>query len=172
MIHRKPREKWKVTLVDTGQHTGTAGRLKKIQQYLRGQPFLLTYGDGVANVNITALIQHHKAAEKKATLTAVQPPGRFGALSLDGTDVKRFLEKVDNAESWINGGYFVLSPTVLDLIEGDFVSFEDSILPLLATNGDLTAYKHYGFWRAMDTMRDKVMLDSLCAEGKAPWEVW
>ena len=171
-IHRPNQEQWKVTLVDTGQHTLTGGRLSRIKPYLRDGPFFMTYGDGVADVDINLLFDTHLNHGKPATITAVQPPGRFGALKIESERVTEFMEKVDQADSWINGGFFVLSPEVLDLIDGDFVSFEEIVLPTLAKRGNLFAHKHYGFWRPMDTMRDKVMLDSLCAEGKAPWEVW
>ncbi len=171
-IHRQTREKWKVTLVDTGHHTLTGGRLSRIKQFLRDGPFFMTYGDGVGDIDVRGLFNRHLEHGKPATVTAVQPPGRFGALKIDNEYVTEFLEKVDYADSWINGGFFVLSPEVLDLIDGDFISFEDTVLPILANQGDLCAFKHYGFWRPMDTMRDKVLLDSLCAEGKAPWEVW
>ena len=171
-IHRPAPENWKVTLVDTGEDTLTGGRLRRVGEHIAGSPFLMTYGDGVADIDIGKLRLAHHDSNKLATVTAVQPPGRFGALSLDGLLVKRFSEKVDSANSWINGGFFVLEPDVIEMISSDQTSFEDDVLPQLAEMQQLGAYKHEGFWRAMDTMRDKVYLDSLARTGEAPWQTW
>ena len=171
-IHRPAAENWKITLVDTGERTLTGGRLKRISEHISDAPFLMTYGDGVADIDVSKLTTAHRANNKLATVTAVQPPGRFGALSLDGLAVSRFSEKVDSANSWINGGFFVLEPDVLKMISSDETSFEDDVLPKLAEIEQLGAYKHEGFWRAMDTVRDKVYLDSLATKGEAPWQTW
>ena len=171
-IHRPAAENWRITLVDTGERTLTGGRLKRISKHISDAPFLMTYGDGVADIDVSKLTTLHQANNKLATVTAVQPPGRFGALSLNGLAVTRFSEKVDSANSWINGGFFVLEPDVLKMIANDETSFEDDVLPKLAEIEQLGAYKHHGFWRAMDTMRDKVHLDSLASEGGGPWQIW
>ena len=171
-IHRPAAENWKITLVDTGERTLTGGRLKRISEHISDAPFLMTYGDGVADIDVCKLTTLHQANNKLATVTAVQPPARFGALSLDGLVVNKFSEKVDSVSSWINGGFFVLEPDVLKMISNDETSFEEDVLPKLAEIEQLGAYKHYGFWRAMDTMRDKVHLDSLASEGGGPWQIW
>ena len=171
-IHQRKSEPWKVTLVDTGEISQTGGRLGRVRSYLNGSSFCFTYGDGVADVNIAALIAHHKAAGKQATLTAVQPPGRYGALHLESDIVNQFQEKPDGDNAWINGGFFVLEPAVLDRINGDATSWEADVLPRLAADGQLAAYRHQGFWQPMDTQRDRSRLEDLWASNKAPWKLW
>jgi glucose-1-phosphate cytidylyltransferase len=170
-FHQKRAEPWKVTLVDTGEHTQTGGRLKRVREYL-DDDFCLTYGDGVGAVDVTALIAFHKAHGKKATMTAVQPPGRFGALRIKGNSIHAFNEKPEGDGAWVNGGFFVLKPSVIDLIQGDGVPWESTPLEQLASAGELQAYFHRGFWQPMDTLRDKNLLEQLWGEGKAPWKVW
>ena len=171
-VHQKKAEPWKVTLVDTGESTQTGGRLKRIKEYVGDADFCMTYGDGVGDVDIAKSIEFHKAHGKLATMTATQPPGRFGALDLHGSEVKNFLEKPHGDGGWINGGFFVLSPKVLDLIDGDETLWEKAPLENLAKTGNLQAYMHKGFWQPMDTLRDKTLLEDLWASGKAPWKVW
>ena len=171
-VHQRQVEPWRITLVDTGENTLTGGRLKRVQPYLEGDRFCFTYGDGVADLDIGALIDFHKTHKGKATVTAIQPPGRYGALNLNGSVVSSFQEKPAGDGAWINGGFFVLEPAVLDLLEGDRSSFESTPLVKLAANGDLHAYQHRGFWQAMDTLRDKNQLEDLWATGKSPWKVW
>jgi glucose-1-phosphate cytidylyltransferase len=170
-VHHKNAEPWKITLVDTGEETQTGGRLKRVAEYLNDD-FCMTYGDGVGSIDITALIAFHRDHGKLATMTAVQPPGRFGALEIVGNDVKSFLEKPQGDGSWINGGFFVLNSQVLRLIDSDNTFWEREPLESLAKNGQLKAFFHDGFWRPMDTMRDKNVLEELWGEGKAPWKVW
>jgi len=170
-IHKQNTEPWKVTLVDTGERTLTGGRLRRVRDYLT-ETFCFTYGDGVANVDITALVEHHHQYEKQATITSVQPPGRYGALALDGHKVTNFQEKPEGDGAWINGGYFVLEPSVLDLIDGDHTSWENEPLNALAKNGQLNAYFHEGFWQPMDTLRDRQRLEELWVTKQAPWKVW
>ncbi len=165
-------EAWKVTLIDTGPESDTGGRLKRIGPYLDDAPFCFTYGDGVADVDIGKLVAYHNAHGRLATMTAVQPPGKFGALDLDGETVREFQEKPPGDASWINGGFFVLSPKVLDYIPGDATSWEQEPLTRLAREGQLTAYRHAGFWQCMDTLKHKNMLESLWQSGKAPWKIW
>ena len=172
-VHRRKAEPWKITLVDTGETTMTGGRLKRVREYLNDEPFCFTYGDGVADVDISTLIGHHKTQGLQATLTAVQPPGRFGALEFDGLGaVHGFQEKPQGDGGWVNGGFFVLEPSVLDHIEGDHTLWEQEPLASLARDGHLSAYKHHGFWQPMDTLRDRNHLEELWASGKAPWKVW
>ena len=171
-IHQRKNEPWKVTLVDTGDLSQTGGRLGRVRPYLNDESFCFTYGDGVADVNIQGLIEHHRRQGRLATLTAVQPPGRYGALHLDGGVVQQFQEKPDGDNAWINGGFFVLEPSVLDLIAGDTTSWEADVLPRLATDGQLSAYRHTGFWQPMDTLRDRTRLEELWASGQAPWKLW
>jgi glucose-1-phosphate cytidylyltransferase len=171
-VHQRKSEPWKVTLVDTGDLTQTGGRLGRVRDYLNGGSFCFTYGDGVADVDVAALIEHHKAEGKQATLTAVQPPGRYGALNLEGHTVHQFQEKPDGDNAWINGGFFVLEPTVLEMIEGDGSSWEADVLPQLAAAGELSAYRHQGFWQPMDTLRDRSRLEELWTSGQAPWKFW
>ena len=171
-VHRKNAESWKVTLVDTGEATQTGGRLKRIRKYIDDDDFCMTYGDGVGDVNIEASIAFHKSHGRLATMTAVQPPGRFGALELDGGTVKHFLEKPHGDGGWINGGFFVLSPKVLDMIEGDLILWEKEPLEGLASEDQLRAFFHKGFWQPMDTLRDKQALEDAWAAGRAAWKVW
>jgi glucose-1-phosphate cytidylyltransferase len=171
-VHQKHVEPWRVTLVDTGETTLTGGRLKRVANYIGSESFCLTYGDGVADVDIRALVDFHEKHGKKVTVTAIQPPGRYGALNLDGSVVSSFQEKPAGDGAWINGGFFVIDPAVLDLIEGDQYSWESTPLMHLADEGSLHAYQHKGFWQAMDTLRDKNQLEELWASGKPPWKVW
>lgn len=172
-VHTRNAEPWKVTLVDTGDDTLTGGRLKRVQQYVRDEEmFCFTYGDGVSDVNVGELIKFHKAHGKLATLTAVQPPGRFGALDMSGTSVRGFTEKPQGDGGWINGGFFVLSPKCIDLIDSDKSSWEGEPLSHLAQKGELMAYEHTGFWQPMDTLRDKNHLEDLWQSGKASWKIW
>jgi glucose-1-phosphate cytidylyltransferase len=173
-VHQNASEPWRVTLVDTGAETQTGGRLKRVGPYLGGERFLMTYGDGVADIDLKALLAFHEAHGKLATVTAVQPPGRFGALDLDaqGTTVREFVEKSEGDGGWINGGFFVLEPAVLEYIEGDETLWEKEPLERLAHDGQLAAYRHRGFWQPMDTLRDKRALEDLWESGAAPWKVW
>lgn len=172
-VHQSQAESWRVTLVDTGQETLTGGRLKRVADYLDGGTFLMTYGDGVADVDIPATVAWHRGHGLAATLTATQPPGRFGRLHLADHDVVReFEEKPHGDGGWINGGFFVLEPKVLDYIPGDSTSFEADTLAHLAADGQLCAYRHQGFWLPMDTLRDKNRLEELWASGRAPWKLW
>jgi glucose-1-phosphate cytidylyltransferase len=171
-IHQQFAEPWKVTLVDTGENTQTGGRLKRIRHYVQDDDFCFTYGDGVSNINITELIAFHKKHGKQATVTAVQPPGRFGALDLNGTSVKKFVEKPHGDGMYINGGFFVLSPKVIDLIEDDSSIWERTPLERLAKSNQLEAFLHQDFWQPMDTLRDKQHLEELWSSGKAPWKAW
>jgi len=172
-IHKCKTEPWKVTLVDTGETTMTGGRLRRVRNFLDDQPFCFTYGDGVANVDIKALIHFHQSHGLQATLTAVQPPGRFGALELGSDErIQAFQEKPQGDGSWINGGFFVLDPSVIERIEGDHTLWEQEPLASLAHDGQLAAYRHHGFWQPMDTLRDRQHLEELWSSGKAPWKVW
>lgn len=173
-VHKTRHEPWTVTMLYTGQDTMTGGRIKRAQEYLGKEPFMLTYGDGVSDINIPALLESHKASGKTVTMTAVKPLGRFGALRLDGEDnITSFMEKPQGDGAWINGGFFVCEPEVFDFIpKGDNVIFERTPLENLASSGKLHAYKHTGFWRPMDTLRDKNDLTVLWKEGKAPWKIW
>lgn len=172
-VHQRHAEPWKVTLVDTGEETMTGGRLKRVAHYVRAdEAFCLTYGDGVSDVNISALIAFHKAGNVKATVTATNSPGRFGALDLKGRMVNSFIEKPKGDGAMINGGYFVLSPQVIDYIGGDQTVWEREPLEQLASEGHLAAFQHHGFWQPMDTLRDKLLLEDLWRSGKAPWKVW
>jgi len=170
-VHNKKAEPWKVTLVDTGEATQTGGRLKRVADYI-DDDFCMTYGDGVGSVDIASLVKFHQAHGKLATMTAVQPPGRFGALEIDGTQINSFLEKPQGDGGWINGGFFVLSPKALDLIDGDEVLWEKQPLESLAKQGELQSFFHSGFWQPMDTLRDKNHLEELWATGNAPWKTW
>jgi glucose-1-phosphate cytidylyltransferase len=171
-VHEHTNEPWKVTLVDTGEATMTGGRLKRVAKYLGDEDFCFTYGDGLSDVNITDLIKFHKENGKLATLTAVQPPGRFGALVMDREAISAFAEKPKGDGSWINGGFFVLNPKVINYIENDEVIWEREPVEKLSELGQLNAFKHNGFWQPMDTLRDKIQLEELWASGKAPWRVW
>ncbi len=171
-VHQNHVEPWRVTLVDTGEATMTGGRLKRIRPYLTDEDFCFTYGDGVGDINITDLIDFHKTQKTLATLTATQPPGRFGAIGLQKNKVTSFQEKPEGDGGWINGGFFVLSPKVLDYIEGDSTLWERGPMERLAKEGQLSAFLHDGFWQPMDTLRDKIRLEELWAAGNAPWKVW
>ena len=172
-VHQKKAEPWRVTLVDTGEDTLTGGRLKRVSSYLeKEEAFCFTYGDGVANIDVTSQIQFHKNHGKLATVTAVQPPGRYGALLKEGTSVYGFQEKPPGDGAWINGGFFILSPLALELIQGDQSSWEGAPLETLANRKQLHAFEHRGFWQPMDTLRDKTQLEQLWASGKAPWKCW
>ena len=173
-VHQNGTEPWKITLVDTGEASMTGGRLKRVQPYIGDETFCLTYGDGVSDVNITALIDFHRTQNTLATLTAVQPPGRFGAFSLKGDHhlVESFKEKPQGDGAWINGGFFVLESDVMDYIAGDSTVWEREPMEQLAQKKMLSAYRHFGFWHPMDTLRDKNVLDDLWHQDKAPWKVW
>jgi len=173
VVHCHHAEPWKVTLANTGLHTMTGGRVKRIRQYVGDEPFMLTYGDGVSNVDIGKLVAFHQAHGKIATLTSVQPTGRFGALELDNHNVVTgFQEKPQGDGGWINGGFFVLQPEVFDTIADDSTIFERGPMEKLAQQHELVAYKHDGFWQPMDTMRDKDQLENLWQTNKAPWKIW
>lgn len=171
-VHQNNAEPWCVTLVDTGEQTMTGGRLARVREYVGNEDFCVTYGDGVSNVNVKSLVAFHKKMGLKATLTAVQPPGRFGSLNLDGNKITSFQEKPAGDGGWINGGFFVCSPSVFDYIEGDDTIWEQQSLERMAEEGNLSAYFHKGFWRAMDTLRDKNQLEELWATNNPPWKVW
>lgn len=171
-VHQNNSEPWRVTLVDTGESTMTGGRLKRVRNFLDSEDFCFTYGDGVSDVDIKALIQQHQTSGLKVTLTAVQPPGRFGALNLAGQKITGFQEKPVGDGGWINGGFFVCSPSVLEHIEGDSTIWERGPLEMLASRGELGAYFHHGFWQPMDTLRDKLHLEELWGSGKAAWKLW
>ncbi|MBC3870274.1 glucose-1-phosphate cytidylyltransferase [Undibacterium oligocarboniphilum] len=172
-VHERHAEPWKVTLVDTGEDTMTGGRLKRVSRYIENDDaFCFTYGDGVSDVDIAASIAFHRQHGKDATVTAVLPPGRYGALERDGNQVAGFIEKPRGDGGWINGGYFVLSPKVLNRIENDSISWEAEPLNALAGQGQLMAYEHSGFWQPMDTLREKNLLEDLWQSGKAPWKKW
>ena len=171
-VHQNSAEPWKVTLVDTGENTMTGGRLKRVRKYLGEEDFCFTYGDGVSDVDITREITFHREQGTLATLTATQPPGRFGALNMNQHKITSFQEKPQGDGSWINGGFFVLSPKVIDLIEDDSTIWERGPMERLARDGQLSAYLHSGFWQPMDTLRDKNHLEELWQSGKAPWKAW
>ncbi|MEC9356456.1 MAG: glucose-1-phosphate cytidylyltransferase [Pseudomonadota bacterium] len=172
-FHRSQAEDWRVTLVDTGATTMTGGRIRRALPYLADEKaFFLTYGDGVGNVDITALAQTHAREGRLATVTAVQPPGRFGALALEGSRATGFHEKPDGDEGWINGGFFVMSPKIVDYIDGDESVWEREPMERLAQESQLSVYRHTGFWQPMDTLRDKNLLEDLWREGRAPWRIW
>lgn len=172
-VHQKHVEPWKVTLVETGQDTNTGGRLRRVSEYIESESaFCFTYGDGVSNVDVTALVEFHREHGKWATVTAVQPPGRYGSLDCKGTVVRGFIEKPKGDGGLINGGFFVLSPEALDLIISDSTSFENDTLSTLATLDQLRAFLHNGFWQPMDTLRDREALQRLWESGVAPWKIW
>jgi len=173
-VHQNSVEPWRVTLVDTGAETQTGGRLKRVAPYLGGERFMMTYGDGVADVDVPSLLAFHEVQGRLATVTAVQPPGRFGTLDLaaDDTTVESFVEKPRGDGAWMNGGFFVLEPDVLGYIDGDETLFEHEPLERLAADGQLSAYRHEGFWQPMDTLRDKRALEDLWDSGQAPWKTW
>ena len=171
-VHKKRSEPWKVTIVDTGEDTMTGGRLKRVEEYLKDETFCFTYGDGVGDVNVKEAIKLHRKNKSKATLTAVQPPGRYGALGIKENYVTQFQEKPEGDGAWVNGGFFVLEPSAIEYIADDTISWERYPLEQLAKEKELGVYKHYGFWRPMDTLRDKNQLEELWESGRAPWKVW
>lgn len=171
-VHYRNAEPWRVTLVDTGEQTMTGGRLKRIASYLNGEDFCCTYGDGVGDINVSELIDYHKKHKRLATITAIQPPGRFGVINHQNEKVTSFSEKPKGDGGWINGGFFVLSPKVLDYIEGDNSIWEKEPMERLAKNGEISAYFHSGFWHPMDTLRDRLYLEDLWNKKQAPWKVW
>jgi glucose-1-phosphate cytidylyltransferase len=172
-VHQQNAEPWRVTLIDTGENTQTGGRLRRVKEYIKHEDcFCFTYGDGVADVHIAEQIAFHKKHGKLATVTSVQPPGRYGALDLDLERVKGFIEKPKGDGGSINGGFFVLSPKSLDYISGDSSSWENESLPRIADDGELMAFRHEGFWQPMDTLRDKIHLEELWSKGRAPWKMW
>jgi glucose-1-phosphate cytidylyltransferase len=170
--HRKYSEPWRVTLVDTGEHTQTGGRLRRVREYLGNEDFCLTYGDGLSNVDVGALVSFHRSQNVLATVTAVQPAGRFGIITVDDNKIAGFSEKPDGDRSWVNGGFFVLSPRVIDYVDGDDAVWERAPLERLAAEKQLAAHFHRGFWQPMDHLRDRQYLEGLWASGKAPWKVW
>lgn len=172
-IHNNVAEPWKVTLVDTGISTMTGGRIKRIQKFVDDETFLMTYGDGLCNLDIKELLEFHNTHKKTATLTAIQPGGRFGVLNINNKEqISSFDEKKKEDGGWINGGFMVLEPAIFDYLEDDSTVFEKAPLENLSKEGQLMAYKHYGFWQCMDTQRDKQLLESLWDSGKAPWKIW
>jgi len=171
-VHQNNAEPWRVTLVDTGEQTMTGGRLKRVRDHIESDDFCFTYGDGVGDIDISSLIAFHKREGRLATLTATQPPGRFGAINLDGYRIDSFQEKPQGDGAWINGGFFVLNPKVIDYIEGDHTLWEREPMERLARDGQMSAWLHRGFWQPMDTLRDKNHLEELWTSGKAPWKVW
>lgn len=172
-VHQRNAEPWKVTLVDTGEHTLTGGRLKRVKAYIEQEDaFCFTYGDGVADLDISAELGFHRQHGKWATVTAVQPPGRYGALQINGTQVEGFAEKPRGDGGRINGGFFILSPRCFDLLDGDMLSWEGKPLTELASSGQLMAFEHNGFWQPMDTLREKNLLEELWSSGQAPWKMW
>lgn len=171
-VHQKNVEPWRVTLVDTGEETMTGGRLRRVSEYLGNEDFCMTYGDGVGDVDIKALLDFHRHSKTLATLTATQPPGRFGALALENDRVAAFQEKPQGDGAWINGGFFVLSPKVIDYIDGDDTLWEKEPMERLAREGQMSAFQHTGFWQPMDTLRDKTQLEALWSSGNAPWKKW
>jgi len=172
IVHESSAEPWTISMVDTGAKTMTGGRLRRVRDYVGDDHFCFTYGDAVASVDITATIAFHKQQGKLATVTAVRPPARFGALDMDGVSVKGFREKPVGDNQWINGGFFVLSPKVIDYIDGDSTTWETEPMERLASEGEMVAYKHDGFWQPMDTLREKILLEDYWATGAAPWVIW
>jgi len=173
IVHQKKQPGWRVHLVDTGLDTDTGGRIKRLRDWIGNETFLLTYGDGVANINICQLVDFHRSHGKLATVSAVRPPARFGGLRLNGGgEIVEFIEKPQTGEGWINGGFFVLEPGVLDYVAGDHTVWERDPLEHLARNGELMAFYHHGFWQPMDTVREKMLLEKLWTSGAAPWRVW
>ena len=172
-VHDSQAEPWKITLVDTGMESMTGGRIKRIQPHINNETFMLTYGDGVGNIDIKSLHDFHKSHGKSCTVTSVQPSGRFGLLSMgDNNSVKSFFEKPKGDGAWINGGYFVCEPSIFDYIKGDQTVWEKEPMQQIALDCQMSAFKHEGFWRPMDTLKDKMDLEEMWAEGKAPWKIW
>ena len=172
IVHKKNVEPWKVTIVDTGLNTMTGGRIKRVRDYVGNETFMMTYGDGLSDVDIQRLLCFHHSQGRKLTLTGVRPEGRFGVMDIDGNIIRSFREKSTDDSGWINGGFMVLEPAVFDYIESDSIMFEKEPLEQLAAEGEMACYKHYGFWQCMDTLRDKEKLESLLANGNAPWVYW
>jgi len=172
IVHSRHAEPWKVTVVDTGLNTLTGGRIKRVKNYIGNETFLMTYGDGVSDVDVNAVIDFHKKKGLKATLTGVLPEGRFGVMDMSDEIIRSFREKSESDMGWINGGYMVLDPEVIEYIDGDDIMFEREPLEYLAKDGQLNCYKHKGFWQCMDTLRDKDKLESMLNSGKAPWKYW
>ncbi len=173
IFHHNTADPWKVTVVDTGLHTMTGGRIRRVREYLEGESFMVTYGDGVSDVNIRQLVQFHKTHGKAMTLTGIQPEGRFGVMELSGDDrIRAFREKDRDDAGWVNGGFMVCGPEVLDCLDGDDVILEQEPMKRLAAEGQLMCYRHHGFWQCMDTLRDREKLEKLWAENNAPWKVW
>ena len=172
-IHTTNSENWRVTIVDTGLNTMTGGRIRRVRRYVGNETFLLTYGDGLADVDLHQLVRYHQGHGKIATVTAVKPPGRFGTLMIDGNgQVKSFLEKANETSAWINGGFFVFQPEIFNYLSNDETVLEREPLEQLAAQGELMAFQHHGFWQPMDTMRDHALLENLWQQGKPPWQVW
>ena len=171
-VHNNYSEPWKVTLIDTGLNTMTGGRVKRVQPYIGNEPFLLTYGDGVSDVNINELVKFHQSHGKIATMTAIQPDGKFGVLDIENDQILAFREKSKSDTGWINGGFMVLQPEIFSYIEGDSTVLEKQPLETISMQGQLMSYKHEGFWQCMDTQRDKQLLEKLWASNTAPWKVW
>ena len=171
-VHQQASEDWLIHLIDTGARTETGGRLKRLARYLDDETFMMTYGDGVADINIDSLLEFHHGHGKMVTVTAVRPPARFGSLNFDGSLVSRFAEKPQVGDGWINGGFFVIEPEALNCIDGDSTPWEGYPLEKIVSEEQLVAYQHQGFWQCMDTMRDVRLLETLWQEGKAPWKVW
>lgn len=171
-IHNNMSEPWKVTLVDTGLNTMTGGRIKRVKEYIGNETFMVTYGDGVSNINISELVDYHRKHGKIGTMSAVQPEGRFGVLDIDNNQINAFREKSKDDSGWINCGFMVMNPEIFDYIEGDETVFEKEPLETLAKNGELMSFKHSGFWQCMDTLRDKEKLEKLWSSNNAPWKVW
>ncbi len=171
-IQHSDAEPFKVTIIDTGLNTMTGGRIKRVRKYIGDEPFIMTYGDGVTDLDIRKVIDFHAKSGKLATLTAVRPAGRFGVMDMDGDDVKSFREKSQDDMGWVNGGFMVLDPKVFDYIGGDSTVFEQDTLEKLCKDGQLNAYRHYGYWQCMDTKRDKEALEHLWDDGEAPWKKW
>ena len=171
-VHEKHAEPWRVTIVDTGEDSMTGGRLKRVADFVKDEDFCFTYGDGVADINLAGGLEEHRSAQNEVTLTAVQPPGRYGALELDYRRVRNFREKPEGDGGWINGGFFIVSPSALSRIAGDDASWEGDVLPAIAKDAKLGAFFHRGFWQPMDTLRDKNHLEELWQSGAAPWRIW
>lgn len=171
-VHNNGLPDWDVKLIDTGMNTQTGGRIRRLRDWIGNETFLATYGDGLSSVDVPKVVEFHKSHGKKATVTAVRPPARFGGLSFDGNKVVNFTEKPQTGEGWINGGYFVLEPEVIDYIDGDLTAMEREPMERLSAEGQLMAFKHEGFWMPMDTLREKHILDDLWTKGNPPWKVW
>lgn len=171
-VHQNSAEPWSVTLIDTGENVMTGGRLKRVRDYVGDETFCMTYGDGVSDIDLPTLLAFHRQQETLATVTAVRPPGRFGALNIENDQILSFQEKPMGDGGWVSGGFFVLSPQVFDYIDGDQIAWEREPLEALAREGNLSAYRHEGFWRPMDTLRDKNYLEELWTSGDAPWKIW